>query len=929
MFEEILKEILDSDEQAYSLIEYVGNAEFESELIEFTKCGFREAIWRTFPSEKSQRLVMLGLTYIALGYYDGALWPHVCEKYSSVYNDPKLIEFKIRDNILGLFTKKYHCERKHYQIPVINAVVPYNYAHNYIKFVNDIYAKNLDCDLSSWDNLDEEIENVFNAISNKLSDADDSFKYSYDSDIKVYKLIKAIKSIIKTEVKRQELVLFTKDILRNLDSYYNGRDIESSYYIRQSFQKWIDSNAETERQNKPTATRYIKSRFPSYRFAKNSQNIYLLTPIKRLYGDYDSMSFLLQVMEDDKIIFEERNLEIRYILGGLEIGQEEVKISNPLNKVRCKIFYGKDAEVVYDSKDDLDRDYLIFNDEEKEIKNNKSHSGLTYFIYKDSCDGKLTELKNFEHYKCAYCYVNENDEYRLDNEYISFSNVRKSGIYGDKISAMELSAFGEVIPIYKTVSSICLIALNTNKHANKIRINGVYIDMAKGIEIVEHQNSIAYIINFDEMNFGPNIYNVELVNIQQEKTINKFKFLYDRLIIAEEVLTSEYSIDLRYEGSFSIENKAGKTFNDISLEINNIDKKKLYLNIDEELYKCKINLTIPYYKFDGRIWTFSHYLTSDDINAQSQLFFYIDNCSKVLYQADEILRELEIKTYDGHRYIDLSELLNCSQNKLIELSFCSGAREEQYLRIYNDMIFNQEESCYVVDSLNEEIDFKIIIDGRKIGDEVYIRLSTSKGETIGQDRIDAIDNINSFKLGDKIQKLHYCIYRTIKERKGFKSFDRINVLKEEDIAYYPISALINKYLVIDEVQLGNEDKAKTKNLNLKLVKRIRDFYYIGYLYSNNNGKIMSFDKINEVLINLSQVYNIGQSHCCDAGISIYYDEDLDENMWQDNLQYDVDKNTILNGYSRNAPDIVKYRINLTQGEKQYEEFKSNRKSKIY
>ena len=53
MFEEILKEILDSDEQAYSLIEYVGNAEFESELIEFTKCGFREAIWRHFMKERN------------------------------------------------------------------------------------------------------------------------------------------------------------------------------------------------------------------------------------------------------------------------------------------------------------------------------------------------------------------------------------------------------------------------------------------------------------------------------------------------------------------------------------------------------------------------------------------------------------------------------------------------------------------------------------------------------------------------------------------------------------------------------------------------------------------------------------------------------------------------------------------------------------
>ena len=97
--------------------------------------------------------------------------------------------------------------------------MPFHYAPSYIEFVNDIQVKNLDCDLASYD-LNEEINNVFKGIgeNKNLSDFDDTFKYNYDKESKVYKLIKATKSIIRSGLKRNELVLLTRDILKKLDS---------------------------------------------------------------------------------------------------------------------------------------------------------------------------------------------------------------------------------------------------------------------------------------------------------------------------------------------------------------------------------------------------------------------------------------------------------------------------------------------------------------------------------------------------------------------------------------------------------------------------------------------------------------------------------------------------------------------------------------
>ena len=117
-------------------------------------------------------------------------------------------------------------------------------------------------------------------------------------------------------------------------------------------------------------------------------------------------------------------------------------------------------------------------------------------------------------------------------------------------------------------------------------------------------------------------------------------------------------------------------------------------------------------------------------------------------------------------------------------------------------------------------------------------------------------------------------------------------------------------------------------LNIKLVKRFKEFYFLGYLYENKYGKIRPFDKVGAVLINLSQVYKSELNHSCiDANISVFYDDFNEEDAWNDLLQYDEKNQTILDNYSKNGvPYISNYRINLTLGERQYANFKSNRQS---
>lgn len=91
------------------------------------------------PSRKQAKdKALFALTFIALKYYDGALWRHVCRLFDNVGSDNLLVENRLRENVLNPLTEKFKCERKQYQIPVMNAIIPLKYASNYMEFACDV-----------------------------------------------------------------------------------------------------------------------------------------------------------------------------------------------------------------------------------------------------------------------------------------------------------------------------------------------------------------------------------------------------------------------------------------------------------------------------------------------------------------------------------------------------------------------------------------------------------------------------------------------------------------------------------------------------------------------------------------------------------------------------------------------------------------------
>ncbi|MBQ5544022.1 MAG: hypothetical protein IIT97_03755, partial [Mycoplasmataceae bacterium] len=369
---------------------------------------------------------------------------------------------------------------------------------------------------------------------------------------------------------------------------------------------------------------------------------------------------------------------------------------NPLNKISVRIFYND--KVIDNTDNSLFKDYLIFDDN-KELKNNKSYNGLVYFIYKQNCDDRLTQIKENEFYKVAYANVNENDEFVLDNNYkIIFNDITKSQIIGNKIYALELTKQEETFDIYNSIHKIILVANIENDSKYKIRINNIFID---SFEYVTKNNAIVYILNSFIIN-NPDCYIIELIDITKKKIIKKYQFLYDPNIKINQTIINNESICFQYTGTFNLINNDNKVFQEFNLLINNLNKDKYFLNIKNIIYECIFSLTIPYYQIDDKLPnTFQKYLTSEDFHNSSKLFFNIDNCNKVTYTTNSNnTNELTIQTPGLRKYVELSGLINFKDSDLIKIQFFFNDIEKENLLIYNKPVLDLDKSSYSIDWSN-------------------------------------------------------------------------------------------------------------------------------------------------------------------------------------------------------------------------------------
>lgn len=920
-------DVINKKNVAHNLFNYIDDEDFEKELLDNSKSSLYEILFKSHPSEESKKIVLVLLTYIALKKYDGAFWPHVYETLSFLGYESKILENKIRDNLLSFYTTEYCLERRHSQIPVMNAIIPFKYAPDFFVFIDDIYTKNFDCDLTS-ENIEEELIDIFNAIKGKLNQDSDDFKCDYEKqNTKVYKLIRATKNIIITGVKLNELILFTKSFLNKIDAYYNGKEMPTNSYIDLSFEKWRDEHPVFEAKGKRKGKKFEKSKIPYFTMNNTTFDIHLHTPSKKFYGDYDENKFSVKIYSKDCLLKEDNGLKINYLIGGIEILSKEYPIEKPFSSIRCEILY--DGVVVYNSNDSLNRKYMLFNEKGRELFNNKNYNDLVYFIYSKNCDEKLEYLKNKNNYKVAYSpCVEPNKEYVLDSvERINFSSIMKSAIVGNKNSDVCIIDGDTYMPIYNSIDEIILVS-KSKENSIKIKINDKYVDEDKYF-VIEQSNYCSYSINFEKVFNESKKYRVELIDIKKQLKLDFFEFFYDKEFKTNETIISNYDISFSYSGTFKLLGKKDKEVNEIELQLSSLNDKNYYFEIEKEKYKIYFYANVPYYNIDeGNKVGFDTPLNGEDIKLNSKLFFNLKNCDNVQIVSSSFNKPLNIKNLEGKYYVEIGELLNYSSIKKADIRF-NCPNSTKIISVYLSAVYDAKNSYFKVDSQNNSVTFKTIVNGKNYDEDIYLTVESNKEVFYNGKIEDTLNWLSTIKIDNKIRKIDYSIYHYASKKEGFSWKKYMETIYSDSFKYYPLEGLMNKYLPITGVKLFNDSSIHlVRKTNLKLIKQLDKVSYLGYIFRSDGDNQIMLDQIGIVKVVLSQVYYSAKTdkYYCDASVWIYYDDLIDD---VDYLQYDDQNWSIYEKTSSRLKYIETYKINLTMGEINYGKFKSSKKSKIY
>ena len=910
MYQDEIERILNSSNQAFELTKYINDDIFMNDFVEYTKPAFLEAKYNSLIDSKTEKIIFMAFTFVALKHYDGKIWEHIYRYYETSELTAKDIYTKVRINVFSQWVKGYHCDtskrEQTYQIPVIESIIPFNYAAKYIDFVFDIYEK---CFQYSLENVDEELELFFNATRELLQDDDgksDTFE-SKDNDgsSKTYILIQGTKRILKYanfKNKVKQLKEFTKQFLVRIDNYYIQQGSpEPNYYFDKSFEEWTKLHPEVKiKKNTGTREVYLRNRKPRFILDTNTGKVYLRTPMLHISKKEEPSKIKIYVYSDGKEIYS-GNPHITDMLSLIEICYKEVEIEDPTKLISCKITY--EDEVLYSSDEQLYRNNIFFNDE-KEVKPNSNYNGNLYVVCKKDTLG-FRFVRSLPKYMIYSLMVSEdNYAFVIDGNHYSFKGSYDSEIYGDFCKEIVFQNDNSEVALYRKIKHMVLTSNNKSIKANYIKINDLILKEDSFL-VKEQKSNIAYILDVDKIFVENGYYDIRLIDKSNNHIVDEYCLVLDSAFYMEQSIDNDSKVLCSICSSYSIVDEDNNEISSFNEELQSFEDKMLFLSVNEIKYEFKLKLTIPYYVIDsGSKTLFGTELTYNKIDLNSIIYFYNtkEHC-RLLY--DGGTRNLLIKTKDGRKYIELSELKNHEESIKMRLSFLNYFGDEEVIDIYTKPCLDSDLSNIYLDCINQKLLITPMIHGFDtiptlcvkifVADELFDFKSISANHaTISTDLDSKKANIN-IQIGYTIEEIDF-------ESGTFDVISKFIPIYSDDYRYTPLASLVDNSLYVKYI-VPSTESAEPETVRppmfLKMLEKHTDNSYLCEAYHDNS---LSFKaSIGVLLVEFEPIYIAETNNKRRLNATIYlYDKDklsalyydcgkisVEESKWSDPIDYFV------------------------------------------
>lgn len=850
-------------------------------------------------SLKDPEIVFISLVLIGMLKYDGNFYDNVADEYPGLYG--RYSEQKIEGFIRSLLARYRTPEMRttgrnsYLQVALLNTIVPGNYLASFFEFIYDIYKLNFDGSLSTYD-LTEDFKFVYEGLSANLRDDVDDIKVNVTS--KTYKLISTTKQIIKDQEHIEAIIKLSIIVVKLIDKKIWDKQIKIvNPYLKKGFEEWEKTLEKDLAAQRGTGTvSDIRSRWePVYQLDGN--DVYLVPPVHRIKATYDYRTISVVVSNGSEELYANTRPDIREIIGGYEVNLQRIHLTDPIGKISYKLLSGN--EVIYSSDQKLYRDFLVFNREGKEIKNNTDYEGTVIICHSQQW-GNIEDYYIGETFRVGSKNVKNGSSLEIEGKIFNFFSLTRPGIVGELYPGHYLQdvARGTELPVYRFIRYL-VFESNVPDAKYYIEING----RLKGLKhykytAIDNHGVTKYTVTLSD--FEPQVYRCSVIQESQGRRSRIFNTTF--------VLDSDLKYDqLQIDESKYLITLESSLFEDIyeeEFQISDLSDNGITFSLDETEYAYKIPFKLNIHRLDAGPWESDQKdLWIDDIKSDSILELYGNmNDGLIVYSEHGVILEqiTNIRNKSNCQQIPVGFLLSYkTAYAYIMLVFTINGTMNKTLFCYNRCVFRRDKTRIDYDPVTKKMSVYAEYYGRG---RVYCTIDDSDGNIVFKSGfMNSGDTVESGPLAS-FREYTINFYQkekglSLKKNKLLKSY-RKRVISWDD--------MVGHSFRIREVfydQMTNRGLVR-KNYILpatwvKINSKKSDGYYNGAVFVKGFRKNYWMNNINPVDVEIcsSEMDGRVEISITNAG---------------DGLLLNFEKKTVLNAADdKYAPDIYSYMIEFS------------------
>jgi hypothetical protein len=708
------------------LIDILNNESAMNEIHSRAESNLIQAVSSYSGYCRNQEIVVVSLVLVAMLEYDGNYYDSVKATYQDLYAkfSKQKIEGKIR-SILSKYKKQSESGSRSRIINVAleNAIVPQAFLSAFFEFIFDIYKLNFEYDFPQEPY--EDFRFVFEGLrNNMLSDGDD---ISINVTQKTYKLIAATKQLISREDGLDAVIKLSIIIVKLIDCRFWDKEVKIfNPYLKVGYEGWEKTLKESSRggHTRKKSDSEWRSRWEP-KFVMSNNSIYLNPPAHRVKSQYDYRDIAVVVLNDGEELYRNNGCDIREIIGGYQVNTEKIELTKPLGKLTYRLVAGD--EIIYDSRDKLYRNCIVFNNEGQEVNNNTDFEGTVYIAYRKG-EASLVNIMSKEYYCLGYKLVRLGDVIEIGHDVFNFSSMAKPGIFGQMYLNCSIQKEDEEksIPVYHGTCFVVFEADNTSSKF-EININGKPHKLSEmKYKATEKAGSRKYVVELEIQESG--VYEVEVNQLVDgsKNRILQADLAYDTGLEYTKKLIEEsvYRVHLTSKLlSYSI---------DTEITVDDFVPDFIKFEYDGDNYSYFIPFDFGFYKLSNCDWcSQAEDIWIDDINDKSMLVLYDSECDGLLlYTESGTLAEDDIKLIDKGYYKQLPIYFLTSYkngNSYVTLAFTANGKVKYAVPCYNKCIIDEEKTEILCFNNPKKVTITPVFHGKN---KVFYELFNPDGEKI-------------------------------------------------------------------------------------------------------------------------------------------------------------------------------------------------------